>query len=470
MKQEQRAEIQAGLKALPPKRDRRELGQDRFTVQLPLKTITPIMSGGAVSRRVSREQPIRVASVRGQLRLWWRALIGHTFANANDLRAAEAKLWGGATGREAMLASAVSISISYNKTTSQVIQTDVTWQDPDFYITWPAQSFGGANPSERWREGLEFDITLSGPKASKALLEDTLKAWLLFGGYGGRARRGMGAITVRDPAKARQWLPATADLPTLSAHFTSCPDWLTHTAPNPHETPSLRGAGLAIEPLSKPNAMNQWMKAISWMKDFRQGSPPNGRAVEGPDAAKYARVGSPDPRRPSISNWPEADKIRRVFSAQGPFTHTPRHNDRIIWPRASFGLPIQVQFQKMDRHKNRNAYREPNNVMINLQGEQQNRLASPLIIKPMAVGDGAQFVPCALWLNRAFPSDDLAPALTTETRRSKGSWDELIAPGDTALFRPLSVGQRAPRGKRLRTAFFEWLREHPAQNITLLNP
>jgi hypothetical protein len=102
--------------------------------------------------------------------------------------------------------------------------------------------------------------------------------------------------------------------------------------------------------------------------------------------------------------------------------------------------------------------------MINLEGKQESRLASPLIIKAMAVGDGTQFVTCALWLNRNFPSDSMGPALT-KTRGTRAKWDELVAPGDTPLFDPLSVGQDAPRGKRLRTAFFTWLKDRKIDRL-----
>lgn len=444
----------------PTKRDRRSLAQHDFAIDLGLKTITPIMGGGAEARKVDTKQTIRVASIRGQLRMWWRALTCHTFSTSAEMQKAEAELWGGQQGRNAMLASAVAVSVK-NIANAFVERDNVTWKDKHFYATWPAQSFGGGNPAERWKEGLTFDLRLTGPTKYKEVLQDTLKAWILFGGYGGRVRRGMGAITISDPEIAKQWLPSNGSLNSIKSIFSTLPDWLDHQGVNQTETPSLYGAGLAIKETPKTNPMSLWLEAVTWLNEFRQGQPQGGRSIEGAQKSNYARLGAGDITRPSISNWPEPDKIRRLTPpARGKeYTHPPRpeHNKTPVWPRASFGLPIQIQFQKMDRNRNRNAYTEPGNVTLNIDGKMEGRLASPLIIKAIAIGDGTQFVACALWLNRQFPDDKLGPALT-RGHNTMGRWDVLCAPGDEILYSPLKSGVDAPRGKRLRTAFMTWLK------------
>src|SRR5205823_4289309 len=99
------------------------------------------------------------------------------------------------------------------------------------------------------------------------------------------------------------------------------------------------------------------------------------------------------PKTPGRSRWPEADKLRHLTKK---FGHKARYlKGEPIWPRAGFGLPVGMRFRDAD---------EPPNVQLNWidnENKVQERLASPLILKPLATRDG--FLPCALWLHRAYP-------------------------------------------------------------------
>ncbi|HWN68265.1 MAG TPA: type III-B CRISPR module RAMP protein Cmr1, partial [Haliangium sp.] len=79
------------VKAEPRRRVR---GPALNTISLSLRTITPVLGGGAVTRRVEREGMVRVPGMRGQLRFWWRALHVHDCENAAELARREAELWG----------------------------------------------------------------------------------------------------------------------------------------------------------------------------------------------------------------------------------------------------------------------------------------------------------------------------------------------------------------------------------------
>src|SRR5690606_28219958 len=72
--------------------------EERFEV------ITPIFGGGvyidqnsAHAKKPDELTPVRASSVRGQLRFWWRATQAHHFGSIEELREAEAKLWGAAS-------------------------------------------------------------------------------------------------------------------------------------------------------------------------------------------------------------------------------------------------------------------------------------------------------------------------------------------------------------------------------------
>ena len=183
-----------------------------------------------------------------------------------------------------------------------------------------------------------------------------------------------------------------------------------------------------------------WTTALDWLKDFRQGT----KGAQG-HRAREPGTGKPQPKRPSISNWPEPDKIRHLTGKKA--AHRPRHNATPAWPRAGFGLPIIGRFQQNARYGRR--LDEPGNFELRWRTgqEEHDRLASPLIVKALPLADGS-FLPCALWLNRAYPSGEVF------VRGLKGSgapFDRLVAPGDTPRFSALE-------GKNsLREAFLDWL-------------
>lgn len=210
--------------------------------------------------------------------------------------------------------------------------------------------------------------------------------------------------------------------------------------------------------VGKPNdsAERAWTTALGWLNAFRQGT-------AGPQGQRAREPGPRNDRnRPSISNWPEADKVRQLSGPPGGWSHSPRHNKTLVWPRAGFGLPIIGQFQRKGRAQGQR-YQEPRDFELRWRrgDDEFDRLASPLIVKALPLADGS-YAPCALWLWRGYPRNGrvaLKPG-DPRSRDSAAEFDLLVADGDTALFEPLGVGQAAEAGVRLRTAFFTWLAQH----------
>jgi CRISPR-associated protein Cmr1 len=159
----------------------------------------------------------------------------------------------------------------------------------------------------------------------------------------------------------------------------------------------------------------------------------------------------PERGRPSISNWPEADKIRHLTDKRKD--HPPRYGADPAWPRAAFGLPIVGQFQTKARDGG--IYDEPDPFELTWKDGEglHNRLASPLIVKAMPLAN-ERFVPVALWLERAWPPGGqvvLRKNKTEDVPKSAAPFDKLLGEKDPALFPPL-------RGKTsLRAAFLDWL-------------
>jgi len=465
-------------------------GPEVREISVRLEVVTPILGGSTQPRTVDEVDVVRAASVRGHLRFWWRALYAAQHPSASALYARESEIWGRAAtdggGR-----SAVEIRIDVDvKTTGMIDSSDIRLYDssdgkatPGTYALWPARAEKKTSTptAPRRQSGTQFQLTLkvAGTSTDEAEVRNALRAWILFGGYGGRTRRGLGGLRVLDDLSS--WLPAKPTRDAITEFF----GFDIFAAPDrePDDTPLLRGAALHVGQVS--DAMNAWTRALDWLKEFRQGT----RGARQPDP-------SGKNRRPSISNWPEADKVRRLSSPEKglPWAHKPRHNGTPAWPRAGFGLPIIGQFQQQSRELRQgwkkgdkkpknlcwhelssshpNYGTEPDGFDLRWRSgnTEHDRLASPLIVKALPLADG-KFVPCALWLNRSLPDGAQVGLARPKQGRpnekevdpaTAAPFDRLIANGDAAHFAALASKTS------LRQAFLDWL--HPKYKTTVVAP
>lgn len=470
---------------LPPKRPRGVRGGDLVeTLAVPLELVTPLLGGAVQPRTIDHVDIIRAATLRGHLRFWWRALFGGRL-QGEPLYQEERRIWGGASddnhhagGRSAVeLRVTVTRAAAVDSSPIRPYGWDMT---PGAYALFPARGTRGdaRNPAQeiapRRQPGTRFLLELRCPASLRAQVEATVRALLLFGGYGARTRRGLGSLTVSDPAERARWLPARADRQALCELFGT--DVLAALPGRPlDDLPLLAGAGLRVGP-RVASAQLAWITALGWLNDFRQGQPTTGAL--GAHVPTQARDRG-DNRRPGRSNWPEADKVRRL-AGRGPWAHPPLHNATPAWPRAGFGLPIISQFQRRDRNNAPYRDREPEPYELrwlpaaqgepgnNRPGKEQDRLASPLIVKALPLADGS-FVPCALWLYRGYPAGQVLLRLADpRSAHSAAPFDLLVAPGDQARFQPLAQAMTQPPGRRLRAAFFTWLSGRP--QIQVVSP
>lgn len=413
------------------------------TLSVKLALVTPVLGGAAVPRTIDEVDIVRVPSIRGQLRFWWRALHAHEYGSPRALWEAESALFGRAAdeagGRSPIELRVVCDRRAELKDVGAVDRSEIEInRTPGAYALFPARAEAGGTPTApRRKPGMQFTLELRAPHEELEKLRNVLRAWILFGGYGSRTRRGLGSLEVVDDRAT--WLPQAATCEALRALFGR---YVFEPAGSPSETPRLAGASLLVGQPA-PNAETAWTTALGWLRDFRQGTN---------TGARQSGAGKPQPNRPSISNWPEADKIRNLTGKTK--SHTPRYGADPAWPRAGFGLPIVGQFQTVGRKGER--YHEPGPFEINWRqrDEPRNRLGSPLIVKAMPLATG-KFVPIALWLERAWPAEGQVVLRMggKEVPRSAAPFDKLLGKGDTALFAPLE-------GKRsLREAFLDWLAE-----------
>ncbi|RJS21356.1 type III-B CRISPR module RAMP protein Cmr1 [Corallococcus sp. H22C18031201] len=466
---------------------------ETFTVAL--KTVTPILGGSTAPRVVDQLDFIRGPSIRGHLRFWWRALYGHTSPTAHDLAERERSLWGG-IGKDLGTRSSVELLVKVTPRAERPDISPVGMKDKSAYALWTARaasskeksgaSSGQARsketePAQRWQPGLSFALTVWAPRERITEIKNTVRAWILWGGYGGRTRRGLGGLTVE--RESELWLPTEASGGALRKLFSGVPLFSTEASSPSRDVPQLQGARMLCGLTVSKDAADIWETALDWLKEFRQGRPSK---VDAKPSGAFAREYG-DPNRPGRSWWPEPDNVRLLCGPPpfGAWAHVPRaqKSSRVAWPRAGFGLPIAFRFQQKNRKGQlywalQPQRSEPDVVELRWrergertagelreseEGEIRERLASPLIVKAMPLANG-RFVPIALWLHRAWPQGEVVlvtpgrPA--TVVADSAVTFDAPIPPEDAALYAPLQAGS-------LCDAFLGWLKQssRPAKEI-----
>jgi CRISPR-associated protein Cmr1 len=429
-------------------------GLELRELRLRLEVVTPILGGSHQTRTIDDIDVIRAPSVRGHLRFWWRALYASQCSNTEELYRRESALWGrAATDDGGRSAVEVRVDVEHvggtDNSEIRLYPAQGQQATPGAYALWPARARTNTPTAPRRHPGTQFKLTLRADAASEAEVRNALRAWILFGGFGGRTRRGLGSLKVLDDANT--WLPTAATRAALTSLFGL--DIFAAPTKTPGDVPWFGGAAVHIGRPDR-NAQTAWTTALDWLKEFRQGT----TGQQG-DRARDPGTGKAQPQRPSISNWPEADKIRRIKNKTS--AHTPRHNAIAAWPRAGFGLPIIGQFQKTDRKNNRNAYDEPGSFELRWRAGnvEHDRLASSLIVKALPLAD-CTFAPCALWLNRAHPTS--GQVVLRNANNSQAPFDRLVANGDTARFSALA------NKTSLRQAFLDWL--HAKYQTTVVAP
>lgn len=177
-------------------------------IRATYRIVTPMFIGDADQNTTDGVRP---PSVKGALRFWWRALNWSRFADLggtnalNALNVEEARLFGSAMNREKSNVGQGVFLLS--------VEQDLNAQEKIF--NWPPDkspnngasfmAYGLLETQDdphrgALSEGAEFTVKLVfNPNKAKEgdleQMEKTLESWSLFGGLGGRSRRGMGSVT-----------------------------------------------------------------------------------------------------------------------------------------------------------------------------------------------------------------------------------------------------------------------------------
>jgi len=338
--------------------------------------ITPIYGGGVEAGCFDADMPIRAASIRGQLRFWWRLLQKHKSSEAplsdKQLFQRERDLWGGMNEKDQDYSSKIKVRVANVKNKHE--GSDI---NPSSYALFPLREPDTEKIDNRTgdkfpliREGIQFDLTIQCPVEYKEAVWEALRWWASFGGIGARTRRGLGAleISVKQGEETDLMLPVTSE----EASEYSCK--------------------LAMGKTGQKDAVAAWKSAIEKLQHFRSGE------------------------KIAPSSWSESHAIRGITKRDSK-RHSPKPEMLHYFPRAALGLPIIFEFKdSQDPQK------------TELTPKDYDRLASPVIVKAMYIEKNS-YRPIALRLPVAhLQSLDLV--LTDISTDEKASLKTLARSGD----------------------------------------
>lgn len=404
-------------------------------LEYDISLITPLFGGGVHAGEVDPTMPIRASSVRGHLRFWWRATRGARYTTVGELKEREGEIWGTTD-----IPSIVTINIEpinylkklENSHKNKIKQLNTDHKSFSFYwnsrfnlsnkilsyIFFPFRGKEGysvklenktevnALNSESVDENrIRFKLIINIPspeelkkhnencntkRAKKGHpliktddyeigehIEAAVWAWVNFGGIGARTRRGCGALFCKNLAPWGNLI--TTEWYNKNIHKYGI------TLSSEREWPTLPKS-FFISKNSYLTFIESWEKSIQVMKDFRQGVSTN-----------YLRLGR-DRGIDKIygrSRWPEPESIRNLIVEQRNLKKRPlkcMENPNLnYWhkidpditirsfPRAEFGMPIIFEIKNEDIKP---TIKPSNN---------QNRMASPIILKPILCEDSQHY-------------------------------------------------------------------------------
>lgn len=337
------------------------LKEPNITQVREYELITPLFGGGVKPGEADPITTIRGSSIRGQLRFWWRACRGGAFADLEQMKRAEDAIWGTASKDKKGEKPASKVQV-FVETANKGVELIHSAKDINPYTAFPLRQ-----ENKKLRDNIKFTLTIKlnniskkeldtlGLKDLQTEVEAALWAWETFGGIGARTRRGFGAISIK--SKEINTKDVENNIRAgLKKHVIDSTNWPQNV---PHLSHKLE---FKILPTTFANGKEASNILISKLKIFRQQR--NGNQGR--------------------SRWPEPDAIRRLTQqhlVNQNKDHNPTHPVN-KFPRAVFGLPIIFHFKDGNRYKTS----DPQDTTLALKNS--DRLASPLILRPIKCSNG----------------------------------------------------------------------------------
>ncbi|MGO8673544.1 MAG: type III-B CRISPR module RAMP protein Cmr1 [Capsulimonadaceae bacterium] len=315
------------------------------TWTLSLTTITPMFGGSAVAREVG-DPPIRAASIRGHLRFWWRATAGAGYTDPQELYKAESRLWG-----DTEKPGEVVVRVAVTSAGRPALLRDYlpSRPSPKFgpeagYFVFPFNE-DNDNSIADGRKDVKFTLLIS---TSAGPMQDEVRravhAWLTFGGVGARTRRGCGSLMCEDKA----WLPKSK---SDAEYFRRLIVGKLHST----DIPTLAGSWIMFGNEGQPDRC--WRGLGRFWAHFHKG---------------HYTTKRPEYQPMSGGEWLDHASLKSV------------HGPSIGLAKPYLGLPIIYQDFSRSDPKFRGKFHGT------LEPETSGRMASPVILKPVAFSDGVR--------------------------------------------------------------------------------
>jgi len=392
--------------------------------------ITPLFGGGAEKQQADAVTVVRGSEVRAHLRFWWRAVRGGAYGGElAKMKAREDEIWGApadTSGRQRPDDAAkpkppptvqLALTVTDRGKKFTVVGRRGRNQGQEVHIGAPDSPYGyvafplyQTDKNSFVLEGVKFTLTLTCAKAHLKEVEAALWGWETFGGIGARTRRGFGALTCTNVAGSRPETPARTQewIIDQAIRFEARGQWREGV---PH--PLYKQIRMAPDEFD--SALDAWAYLIDKLRKFRQ--------------YRVDKVtGKPNDRGHSV--WPEPQEIRSLVKLRVKAKGAPTSGK---FPRAAFGLPIIFQF------KNSNPVKQ-----VELSLGEHDRLASPLILKPLQCANGRSVALAVLLKTPALPPAD---HLELDGHHVSAQ----LSPADAAAIPPLN------KNPDVLAAFLAWL-------------
>ena len=300
--------------------------------EFTLKALTPIYKGGSDPNQIDPDRPFRGPSIRGQLRVWWRAT--SEISDPRELWEAEARLFGAVHGNRPV-ASQVRVGVTAGKSVPQN-------RPPGdlLYVTWVDRPAPEYMDSPRYHDNAQARLRISVPRSRAGEVERALQAWLLFGGIGGRSRRGLGAVWSDD-------LEFCHSIQDIESFMKAAGKLVPSNGGR--KWPSLAGARVAWAPEARNTALDALRDGVAALREFRAMRHQGGRSFTG---------------------------SHRPAEFQDDWLTLSRARGHLRGVNAGLGLPLPYQTQHGQVRR------------FTLMPRGANRYPSPMLIRPVKLGGG----------------------------------------------------------------------------------
>lgn len=392
---------------LPTSYSQEEWEEKKYQIHV----ITPFVGGGAEKGKSDLSMPIRPSSIRGHLRFWWRATRGTSKNIPKELHEREREIWGSPDWPSPVV---IEITQPELRTLRELLppRYGFSTYGAEAYALFSSKQNGDTIIKEnfsfcmtiRWkkqqilqriRDKENDELERQGKPTNLKTYEDigpdiesAIWAWVNFGGIGARTRRGCGALYCKILA------PLNSDAESIGLWYKSQLKMFGIASLGPKGWPTIPGKILIESNLSKP--IEAWKATVEVLRTFRQGKSVGRNTGKGPI--------------PGRSFWPEPETIRKETGKRCSDHDRQLHIPENAFPRAEFGLPIIFHFNPKD-------YGEPPETQLYPKDSQ--RMASPIILRPLAVGDGKKAVKMIIRLF-ATPVKDVELVITKGMKRPFG--------------------------------------------------